>query len=777
MTADLRAFRSVLARRWPVIVPAVVLVPLLTLLLAGGQSRMYSAHAQVLLTYSNVGASVNGVASTYPSTAPDRNVATQAALARNPAVAQQALKLAGVNMSATDLLKNSSVSTSTSDDLLTFAVDGSPPQRAMTLATNYAQAYTIYRGHIVRQTINSSLSGINRRLAELSAAGETGTPTYRFLSHDQQELSGIQAAGNNDAVVVQRAQSASVVGPGSARSAALGLGLGIALAAALAFLMETLDKRASVEEIGQRLRLPNLAIIPDTSRWRRLREPLSGNVGRRRRAASQGERAAADGELVDLTGATRSVRRMRAADTPGLGEPTAAELGAEALAVVRDPYGRTADAYRVLKSSLELARLEHDFKSLLFTSACRPGRSETVANLAVTLVQSGRRVLVCDLHAGRASITELFRLEECPGVTDVALGRATLEDAVVSVSASSLIPTSRADTEGLPGGARLNGFPSARDARGHLGVLPFGGPPPHSGFLGTRDVAELVEELGHAHADLVLIDAPPLLVSGEAQTLGVLADAMVVVLVDPVRPAILTDVAATLSQLPARPLGYITVGVVREGGESRGGGGHEVRPSSPAEISRPPRASSAANGHGAVTRGLASMRASERAPAAAGRSEGGASSGAATPTAVAEAPTAVAEAPTAVVEESAPVAQKPTVVVEEPAPVAQRPTVVVEEPPPLAEEPPPVAPASIVVTDAQPSVVGLSRLSTHSPSAAADVWRVTRGMCAITGHAAMERFPQVGRITGEMKHLSIRQLRRSPQARIEAWSTLTALLR
>jgi Mrp family chromosome partitioning ATPase/capsular polysaccharide biosynthesis protein len=538
LTADFRAFRALLARRWPVIVPAVVLVPALTLLLALSQSKVYSAQAQVLLTYSDPGASVNGVAPTYPSTAPDRNVATQAALARNPAVAQQALRLARVNMTATALLHESSVTTSSTADLVTFAVDDSPQQRAMALATAYASAYTMYRGRIAQQTVNSSLSGINRRLQELSAAGQTGTPTYRFLSHDQEELSAIQAAGTNDAVVVQSAQSASVTGLSPARSAALGLGLGIALAAALAFLMETLDKRASVEEIGQRLRLPNLAMIPDTFRWRRLQEALSANVGRRRRVSTLGARTAVDGELVSLTGVTRSVQRPRATDTRGLREPTVGELGAEALAVVRDPYGRTADAYRVLKSSLEFARLEHDFKSLLFTSACRPERSATVANLAVTLVQSGRRVLVCDLHADRGSVTELFRLQDCPGVTDVAFGKASLEGSIVNVSASSLFPAPQVGTEDLPGGTRLNGSPSVGEVRGHLGVLPFGGPPPHSGFLGTRAMVDLVEELDHAQADLVLIDAPPLLVSGDAQMLSAIADALVVILSDPVRPSV-----------------------------------------------------------------------------------------------------------------------------------------------------------------------------------------------------------------------------------------------
>jgi Mrp family chromosome partitioning ATPase/capsular polysaccharide biosynthesis protein len=719
VTADLHAFRALLARRWPVIVPAVVLVPVLTLLLALGQSKVYSAQAQVLLTYNDPGASVNGVAPSYPSTAPDRNVATQAALARNPAVAQQAVKLARVNMTATALLHESSVTTSSTADLVTFAVDDSPPQRAMALATAYARAYTMYRGRIALQTVNSSLSGINRRLQALTAAGQTGTPTYRFLSHDQEELSAIQAAGTNDAVVVQRAQSASVTGPGPARSAALGLGLGIALAAALAFLMETLDKRASVEEIGQRLRLPNLAMIPDTSRWRRLREPLSANA-ERWRASSLGARTAADGELVSLMGESRSVQRLRATDTRVPRKPTVGELGAEALAVVRDPYGRTADAYRVLKSSLEFARLEHDFKSLLFTSACRPERSETVANLAVTLVQAGRRVLVCDLHAHRGSTTELFRLQDCPGVTDVAFGKASLEGSIVNVSASSLYPASHLGNEDLPGGTRLNGFPSAGDVRGHLGVLPFGGPAPHSGFLGTRAVMDLVEELGRAQADLVLIDAPPLLVSGDAQMLSAIADALVVILSDPVRPSALTDVAVTLSRLPALTLGFVTVGVARKASEGDDHGAPDVDGPAFGEIKRIDGAASTGNGHVAAPAPVDLTAAMASAPQTVGAG----------------------------------------VRVDAPAPAPAP----VDAPAPVASTPERLAASE-------------SRLSVAPPSVPSDLWRVFSGLCAIVGESAVERLPRAGLITREISRKAAHELRRSLQPRIETWSTLATLLR
>jgi non-specific protein-tyrosine kinase len=273
------------------------------------------------------------------------------------------------------------------------------------------------------------------------------------------------------------------------------------------------------------------------------------------------------------------------------------------LAVLRDPYGRTAEAFGVLKSRLEFARLEHDFKSLLLTSARPyPAKSAVAANLAVALAQAGRRVLLCDLDSRRTSVTSLFGLGERPGVTEVALGHRTPEEAIVAIPGSALIASPPIVHERLAvGDADAGGLSLTPGVRGELKVLPFGGVPPHSGFLGTRAVAELLETLRYARADLVLIDAPPLLASGEAQTLGALADALIVALADPARPAVLADLAATLSRLPARPLGFITVGVPRERAESpsvgRGGrvdpAGGEVTPLTPSNGHGRERASAA----------------------------------------------------------------------------------------------------------------------------------------------------------------------------------------
>jgi Mrp family chromosome partitioning ATPase/capsular polysaccharide biosynthesis protein len=540
--ADLRPYLSVLARRWTVIVPAIVVVPLVALVLASGQQKQYSASSQVLLTYSSPGASLNGLATPYPGTSPDRNVSTQAALARDPAVAQQALILSRIRGSGSELLANSSVSSPNDSDLLEFTVEDSSPARAETLATNYARAYTSYRTRIDTQAITSALAGVNRQLADLAATGQTGTATYGTLGRDQQALIATAASGTSDVVLAQPAQSSVQVGPHPARSAAVGLGVGVILGLALAFLMETFDQRVAGDEIERRLKIPRLASIPASRRWRREVKALIDIDEPRRR---------------DRTGAS--------------------------LALLDDPNGREAKAFRVLKSSLDLARLEHDFKSLLFTSArAFDGQAETVANLAITLAQSGQHVLLCDLSARQPAIGDLFELDGRPGVTELIRSRTPLPDAVATISDDSLLSPAPAlnggDANGGHGGSP--GMTPTHQIAGRLDVLPFGGPAPHSGFLGTRAVTELIEQLNRAPYDLVLIDAPPLLSSGEAQTLSTLADAVIIALPDPIRLRVVESLSGTVSRLPMLALGFVSVGASRPHSRTRpsGGGGGLLAP-------------------------------------------------------------------------------------------------------------------------------------------------------------------------------------------------------
>jgi Mrp family chromosome partitioning ATPase/capsular polysaccharide biosynthesis protein len=607
MAANLHSYSAVLARRWPVMLPAIVLVPAVALLLSLGQAKTYSATSQVLLSYDNPVASLNGLAGPAAGVAPDRIISTQAAVARDPVVVQQALSLSRVHSSPQALLARSSVSTLTNADLLQFSVRDSHPASAARLATNYALAYITYRRQLDSQAINGAIADVSRRLSQLAREGQAATTTYRALEHEQQVLTATQAAGSNDAQLVQPADGSAQVTPRPTRNFAIGLGLGLALALGLAFLMEAIDRPVdSVEEMERRLGLPLLARIPAPTRWRvglgrvaALRESIRA-FGRRLRLALGSPHPLGSTRSAPVVSPNWQRSRVRGVDSVGPGasdQPNAAPLrqaassgwpdfrsglailrsgtavsdrsrGVSTLAALGDQHGREAEAFRVLTSSLEFASLEHDFKSVAVTCGCDyRGKPATIANLGVTLALSGRRVLLCDLDGRGRGIGDLFALQARPGVTDVVLDHAGLDEAVASIPVPPPVSWHRngEGAETLPeivvGETSFLTNPEER-----LGVLPFGGALlPNSGFLGSRAVTDLVQELKNAQLDLLLIDTPPLLASGDARSLSARADAVIVALASPVRAPVLEELARTLSRSPAIPLGFITVGTVSGG--------------------------------------------------------------------------------------------------------------------------------------------------------------------------------------------------------------------
>jgi Mrp family chromosome partitioning ATPase/capsular polysaccharide biosynthesis protein len=513
-------YLAVLARRKFVILPAIVLVPVLAVFFSLRQQKLYSANAKVLLNRTNLAAMLNGVNDPNAFQAPDRAAATQASLARVPEVARRAVALAGVHGSATDFLHHSSVSTQTNSDLLQFSVNDPSPARAQRLATDYAQAFTAYKADLDNQALNAAQADVAERLATLRAQQQRGSPLYQRLSIKQQELVAAQALETTNALVVQRADSAQKIRPRPLRDGAAGLGLGIALALALAFLIEALDTRvSSVQEIEERLKLPLLARVPVASGGSRGQEPL-----------------------VTLT----------------------------------NPNDPQAEAFRVLKTSLDFASLGHDVQSIVITSGLEnEGKSTTIANLGVTLVQSGRSVLLCDLDARRSTLGRIFGLLGRPGITDVALGRARLLDAIAQVPLSA--PVSKEGNGRSP--THANG------SAGVLEVLPFGDTvPPNPGeFIASPAIADLLDELKRDAADLVLIDVPPLLAFGDAMAISARADAIIVVTrVNATRRPVLDDLARILSASPARPLGFVAIGAPGLGRYDLGGyAGYRSEPAAP----------------------------------------------------------------------------------------------------------------------------------------------------------------------------------------------------
>ncbi len=245
--------------------------------------------------------------------------------------------------------------------------------------------------------------------------------------------------------------------------------------------------------------------------------------------------AEAIGEVLNLPVLAR-VPRM-----PGNGGNDAGPV------TLADPSGPNAEAYRIFRGNLDFADIDGGVRTLMVTSAVQgEGKSTTVANLAVAAALGGKRVILVDADLRRATIHRLFGLKNQIGLSSVLTGRAALADSLHKIP--------------LPGGDD----PEPGVTRG-LAVLTSGPLPPNPGEIaGSQRLADLVVSLTGL-ADLILIDAPPFLVVGDAGALSRAVDGIVVVArLGTVTRAVAHDSREFLATLPCRVLGVAVVGIPTE---------------------------------------------------------------------------------------------------------------------------------------------------------------------------------------------------------------------
>ena len=169
------------------------------------------------------------------------------------------------------------------------------------------------------------------------------------------------------------------------------------------------------------------------------------------------------------------------------------------LITLTDPRSPVSEAYRTLRTNLSFYSLDNPIRTLVVTSpATGEGKSTTVANLAVTMAQSGRRTILVDCDLRRPSLHTLFNLSSEPGLTNMVLD----------------------ETEA----------PLQKTGVENLWLLASGPKPPNpADLLGTQKVDKVIEQL-KAQADIVLFDAPPVIAVTDAAVLGAKVDGVLLVI-------------------------------------------------------------------------------------------------------------------------------------------------------------------------------------------------------------------------------------------------------
>ena len=179
--------------------------------------------------------------------------------------------------------------------------------------------------------------------------------------------------------------------------------------------------------------------------------------------------------------------------------PHAALAGGDVLA---------AERYRTLAVRISTLAARRKIKSLVVTSADRgEGKSTVAASLAWTLARPGvRRVLLLEATAQADSMSRLLGVQPARGWLGLGDAPAELANAML-----------RIDPNGL----------YVMTARGAAGAAPADGGALDEALMSSR-FEKLLARLA-ARFDLVVIDAPAICDSAEAQQIAAIADATVVV--------------------------------------------------------------------------------------------------------------------------------------------------------------------------------------------------------------------------------------------------------
>jgi capsular exopolysaccharide synthesis family protein len=323
--------------------------------------------------------------------------------------------------------------------------------------------------------------------------GETRTQNEAAINYKiiQQEIETnkslldglLQRAKENDVILADTPNNLHVtdyaipprgpIGPNRLQGVLLAFIFSLGFGVCLATLLEYLDDGVrSTEDVSRLLRLPTLATIP----------ALKSGMRRKHLAASNGK-----------------LLQLRPANSNGNGN------GANpALLLDVDKRSPLAEAFRHLRTSVLLSSAGHPPKVLVVTS-CVPaeGKTTTTLNLAVSLAQTGARVLVIDADMRRPRVHSAFGIENERGLCNILANESSETDTLALLQ---------------------------HEKESGLYLLPAGAVPPNPAeLIGSDQMRTLVAEMS-ATFDHVVIDSPPIASFTDGVLLAANSDGVILVI-------------------------------------------------------------------------------------------------------------------------------------------------------------------------------------------------------------------------------------------------------
>jgi capsular exopolysaccharide synthesis family protein len=314
--------------------------------------------------------------------------------------------------------------------------------------------YNIYKGDA--DSVRQLYDGLQRRLKEASVSAGLTASNIRIV--DRAEIPPFP------------------VRPQKALNTVLSIVVGLSFGIALAFVQEHLDNSIKTpEDVTRYLNVPTLGLIPRLG-------SLIGKAGYGYGNYGYG----AEGYGVRKTLPANEALDARSVNVD--------------LVVHNSPSSLMAEAYRSLRTSLLISSSGHPPKTIVVTSAApSEGKTTTAVNLAISLTQTGAKVVLIDADMRKPRIQTVLSLEHSTGLSSFLAGTAQLRDVIQKTNVPGLL------------------------------AIPCGVAPPNPGELilstGFRKMLEALRE----YFDFIILDSPPVCNVSDARIIGAAAESVILV--------------------------------------------------------------------------------------------------------------------------------------------------------------------------------------------------------------------------------------------------------
>lgn len=166
-----------------------------------------------------------------------------------------------------------------------------------------------------------------------------------------------------------------------------------------------------------------------------------------------------------------------------------------------NPKSPVSEGFRTLRTNIQFSNIDKEIKTLIITSSTpKEGKSMVAANLASTIAETDKRVLLIDCDLRKPKVHKNFEISNLYGLTNIIVGDKRLDDIVYSH-------------------ANYKNF--------H--ILTSGPIPPNPAeLLGSKRMENFLEDIRDDY-DMVILDSPPIGLVTDSAVLSTITDGLLYV--------------------------------------------------------------------------------------------------------------------------------------------------------------------------------------------------------------------------------------------------------